>query len=119
MTADFPGVLNKPKSLTKLLQHFLVTDPCDTCLFEMNRVVFMDLLLKHGVWLTAEEKVCVVCSARPLSPHDHSFLGLVKLNRPLPSSKDPHFQSEARFTTFLVKMSFICMRMKNDFHIKG
>ena len=83
----------------------------------MNRVVFMDLLLKHGVWLTAEEKVCVVCSARPLSPHDHSFLGLVKLNRPLPSSKDPHFQSEARFTTFLV--SFICMRMKNDFHIKG
>ena len=85
----------------------------------MNRVVFMDLLLKHGVWLTAEEKVCVVCSARPLSPQDHSFLGLVKLNRPLPSSKDPHFQSEARFTTFLVKMSFICMRMKNDFHIKG
>ena len=26
---------------------------------------------------------------------------------------------EARGTTFLVKMSFICMRMKNDFHIKG
>ena len=40
-------------------------------------------------------------------------------NRPLPSSKTPHFQNEARCTTFLVKMSFICMRMKNDFHIKG
>ena len=40
-------------------------------------------------------------------------------NRPLPSSKDPHFQNEARCTTFLLKMSFICMRMKNDFHIKG
>ena len=40
-------------------------------------------------------------------------------NRPLPSSKNPHFQNEARCTTFLVKMSFICMRMKNDFHIKG
>ena len=41
------------------------------------------------------------------------------VNRPLPSSKNPHFQNEARCTTFLVKMSFISMRMKNDFHIKG
>ena len=40
-------------------------------------------------------------------------------NRPLPSSKNPHFQNEAWYTTFHVKMSFICMRMKNDFHIKG
>ena len=40
-------------------------------------------------------------------------------NRPVPSSKNPHFQNEARCTTFLVKMSFICMRIKNDFHIKG
>ena len=40
-------------------------------------------------------------------------------NRPLPSSKNPHFQNEAKCTTFLVKMSFICMRMKNHFNIKG
>ena len=40
-------------------------------------------------------------------------------NRPLPNSKSPHFQNEARCTTFLVKMSFIFMRKKNDFHIKG
>ena len=40
-------------------------------------------------------------------------------NRPLPSSKNPHFQNEAKYTTFLVKMSFICMRMKNHFHMKG
>ena len=40
-------------------------------------------------------------------------------NRPLPSSKNPHFQTEARCTTLLAKMSFICMRMKNDFQIKG
>ena len=33
--------------------------------------------------------------------------------------KNPHFQNEASCTTFLVKMSFICMRMKNDFRIKG
>ena len=29
------------------------------------------------------------------------------------------FRNETRCTTFLVKMSFICMRMKNHFHIKG
>ena len=43
----------------------------------------------------------------------------VLYNSPLPSSKDPPFQNEANCTTFLVKMSFICMRMKNNFHIKG
>ena len=41
------------------------------------------------------------------------------MNRPLPSSKNPRFQKEAKCTTFLVKMSFICMRMKNHFHIEG
>ena len=30
-------------------------------------------------------------------------------NTPLPSSKDPHFQNEARCTIFLAKMSFICI----------
>ena len=39
-------------------------------------------------------------------------------NRPLPSSKSPQFQNEG-CTTFLLKMSFICMRVKNDFDIKG
>ena len=42
-----------------------------------------------------------------------------KFDRPLPSSKNPHFQNEAKCSTFLVKISFICMRMKNYFHIKG
>ena len=40
------------------------------------------------------------------------------VNRPFPSSKNPHFQSEAKCTTFHVKMSFIYMRMKNHSHIK-
>ena len=44
---------------------------------------------------------------------------MLNYNKPLPSSKNPHFQNEARCTTFLVKMSFICTRIKNDFHIKG
>ena len=40
-------------------------------------------------------------------------------NRPLPSSKNPRFQNEAKFTTFLLEMRFICTRMENHFHIKG
>ena len=40
-------------------------------------------------------------------------------NRPPPSSKNAHFQNEEKCTTFLVEMSFICIRMKNHFHIKG
>ena len=32
--------------------------------------------------------------------------------RPLTSSKNPHFQNEAKWPTFYVKMSFTCMRMK-------
>ena len=40
-------------------------------------------------------------------------------NRPLPSSENPQFQNEAKCTTFLVKISFIFMRMKNHFYVKG
>ena len=40
-------------------------------------------------------------------------------SRPLPNSKTPQFQNEAKCKTFLVKMSFICMGMKNHFDIKG
>ena len=48
-----------------------------------------------------------------------AIISTLWLNRALPSSKNPHFQTEARCTTLLAKMSFICMRMKNNFHIKG
>ena len=44
---------------------------------------------------------------------------LLHLNRPYPSSWIPHFQNEAKCSTFLVKMSFISMKIKNHFHIKG
>ena len=40
-------------------------------------------------------------------------------NWPFPSSKDSHFRNEAKFKTFLVKMKFICMRIKKHFHING
>ena len=48
---------------------------------------------------------------KTVTAHEGSMLNY---NKPLPSSKNPHFQNEVRCTTFL-----ICMRMKNDFHIKG
>ena len=38
---------------------------------------------------------------------------------PFPSSKTSHFQNEAKYKSFLVKMSFNCMRIKTDFHING
>ena len=40
-------------------------------------------------------------------------------NRPLPSSGNPHFQSNAKYTAFLDSECCICMRMKNHFQIKG
>ena len=55
----------------------------------------------------------------PVDVHRSKTPSLLTNDRPLPSSKDPHFQNEAKCTTFLVKMSFICMRMKNLLHIKG
>ena len=40
-------------------------------------------------------------------------------NWPLSSSKNPHLENETKCTTLLVRMSFISMRTKNHFHIKG
>ena len=42
-----------------------------------------------------------------------------EFHRSLPSSKSPHFQNEAKCTTVLMKTSFICIRIKNHFQIKG
>ena len=41
------------------------------------------------------------------------------INSPFSSSKKPHFQNEVKWETFLVKMSFTCMRITNHFHING
>ena len=37
----------------------------------------------------------------------------------LPRSKNSLFPNKAKCKTFLLKMSFICMRIKNHFHFKG
>ena len=41
------------------------------------------------------------------------------VNEPFPSSKRSHFHNEAKCKTFLVKKSFICIRIKTHFHISG
>ena len=40
-------------------------------------------------------------------------------NKPFPCSKKSHFQNEAKCETFVVKMSFICIIIKNHFHINS
>ena len=40
-------------------------------------------------------------------------------NRPFPSAKKSHFQHKAKCETFVVKMSFICIIIKNHFHINS
>ena len=37
--------------------------------------------------------------------------------RPFPSSRNSSYQNETKCKSFLVKMSFICMRIKNHFRI--
>ena len=68
--------------------------------------------LKHAPPLTARKTVF---------SHLNKVLEKLRpqLYRPLPNSKNTQFQNEAKCTAFLVKMSFICMRMKNHFHAKG
>ena len=40
-------------------------------------------------------------------------------NRPFPSSKESHFQNEAKCETFVVKMRNVCIIIENHFHIYG
>ena len=45
--------------------------------------------------------------------------GGVNSNRPLPRHKNSHSVHEAKCKTFPVKKSFICMKIKNHFHINN
>ena len=86
---------------------------------------FLLLTFSHvipGVNLVTAVKTPKASAGRPAPRMKMSFVQFftfMQVNRLLPSSKNPHFQNEARYTPFLVKVSFVCMRMKNDFHIKG
>ena len=46
-------------------------------------------------------------------------ISTINTNRPFPSSKKSRFQNEAKCETFVVKKSFICIIIKNHFHING
>ena len=39
---------------------------------------------------------------------------VARQDRPFPSSKNPHFQIEAKCRILLAKMSFSCMRIRNQ-----
>ena len=41
-----------------------------------------------------------------------NVLQFTEAYRPFPGSKNPRFQNEAKNKTFLMKMSFICIRIK-------
>ena len=73
-----------------------------------------DWLEFHKLW-----KFTARCDGEAYYYMNHMVAINVKVNRPLPSSRKPHFQHEAKCATFLVKISFICLRMENYFHIKG
>ena len=73
---------------------------------------------KIQIWLKTLTSTGLAQSAK-LKRRCRGFGFRGRTNGPLPSSKNPRFQNEAKCTTFVVKMSFICMRMKNHFHIKG
>ena len=49
-----------------------------------------------------------------LMTHHRAFC----MSRPFWSSKNSHFQNEAKCKAFLVKISFICIRIRNHFHIQ-
>ena len=83
-----------------------------------------DVAVTLSKWLFKVFPACIKEAGRPMYPSrgfrtPGTGTWIPDSNRPFPRSKNPHFKNEARCTTFLVKMSFICMKMKNDFHIKG
>ena len=76
----------------------------------LKRVTGVTLYRVHSLAIYAQNRHICICF---LSLKIAYSANKKPCNRPLPSSKNPHFQNEARCTTFLVRMSFICKRMKN------
>ena len=84
-----------------------------------DQVIFQQLASRVTLWLHRWSMTDQTYGKTSNTVNYCGKLTTSDYNRLLPSSKNTHFQNEARCTTFLVKMSFICMRRKNDFHIKG
>ena len=82
--------------------------------------VKLEILVENQLAIEKQSEI-KDCSRAYINVNELLFemLGLCHYNKPLPSSKNPHFQIEAKCTTFLVKMSFICTRMKIIFISKA
>ena len=90
--------------------------------FHDQKVEFQYLLAWNYCWQVLVRKlrsVCLLPLMLFIEKRENVAFWKQSYNMPLPSSKNPHFQNEAKCSTFLVEMSFICMRMKNHFHIEG
>ena len=46
-------------------------------------------------------------------------MGTVQINRPFPSCRKPHYESEAKCKVFIMKIRFHSYTNKNNFHKKG
>ena len=115
-----------------LLAVIALTSPLERLSDQMYMIIMMLVLyqrIKHLLilvvvfvlnWsLLSVYRISVDIFTRKRLSLEQAKKSIISYNIPPPSYKNPHFQDEARCTTFLLKMSFICMRMKNDFHIKG
>ena len=83
-------------SLT-LFVHWISLEDLISLFCYITSVVFSSVFFTYLAWFRSQKKLP---------------------NRPLLSSKNPHFRNEAKCTAFLMKMSFICVKMKIHFQIK-
>ena len=84
-------------SLT-LFVHWISLEDLISLFCYITSVVFSSVFFTYLAWFRSQKKLP---------------------NRPLLSSKNPHFRNEAKCTAFLMKMSFIWVKMKIHFQIKG
>ena len=96
---------------TKLVERF-------TDLYKNDRVQVTGALKGMPDRSSAERLMFTVVEVRLYNAYVHTFYVIAGQITISETKKSP-FQNEAKRTTFLVKMSFICTRMKNHFHIKG
>ena len=88
---------------------------CDT--FWLQLIGTTSFLANKKLCVTVPFLLCFILYLRPRAISKYKPPGALIGHFQVPKL-NPHFQNEAKCTTFLVKMSFICRRIKNHFHIK-
>ena len=91
----------------RLLLNFLI-------FFKRERLLFLSDSSPHEevIYIVGIILFCFLATAK-------LFFVLCSENRPFPGFKSSHFENETKCKTFLVKMTCICIRIKNRFHIKS